>query len=57
MKDRPAARIDSADRSLVANPKTIDELIPPDHKARLGWTLIEDLDLRKRRDKPAWSWE
>lgn len=45
MKDRPAARVDSPDRSLVANPKTIDELIPPDHKARLVWTLIEDLDL------------
>jgi len=45
MKDRPAARINSPDRSLVVNPKTIDELIPPDHKVRLVWTLIEDLDL------------
>jgi transposase len=30
---------------LVENPKTIDELIPPDHKARLVWELVEDLDL------------
>ena len=45
MKDRPAPRFYSPDRSLVANPTTIDELIPPDHKARLVWTLIEGLDL------------
>ena len=46
MKDRPTPRVYSPDRTQVANPTTIDELIPPDHKARLVWTLIEDLDLR-----------
>ena len=45
MKDRPTPRVCSPDRSQVADPTTIDELIPPDHKARLVWTLIEDLDL------------
>ena len=46
MKDRPTPRIHSPDRSQVANPTTIDELIPPDHQARLVWALIEDLDLK-----------
>jgi transposase len=45
MKDRPTPRVCSPDRSQVADPTTIDEMIPPDHKARLVWTLIEDLDL------------
>ncbi len=45
MKDRPTPRVCSPDRSQVVDPTTIDELIPPDHKARLVWTLIEDLDL------------
>ena len=44
-QDRPAPRIHSPNRSLVENPKTIDELIPSDHKARLIWELVEDLDL------------
>lgn len=43
--DSPAPRIHSPDRSLVADPKTIDELIPPDDKARLVWTLVEGVDL------------
>jgi transposase len=43
--DRPAPRIHSPDRSLVADPKTIDELIPPDNKARLVWALVEGIDL------------
>jgi transposase len=30
---------------LVADPKTIDELIPPDAKARLVWALVEGVDL------------
>jgi len=43
---RPAPRIYSPDRSLVdPNPKTIDELLPRDDKARVVWRLIEDLDL------------
>ena len=43
---RPAPRIYSPDRSLVdPNPKTIDELIPRDDKARVIWRLVEDLDL------------
>jgi transposase len=43
--DRPAPRIHSPDRSLVTDPKTIDELIPPDDKARLVWALVEGIDL------------
>jgi len=44
-QDKAAPRIYSPDRSLVEDPKTIDELILPDHKARLVWALVEDLDL------------
>ena len=34
------------DRSRVdPNPKKIDDLIPPDHKARLIWQLVEELDV------------
>jgi transposase len=43
--DRPAPRIHSPDSSLVADPKTIDELIPFDDKARLVWALVEGVDL------------
>jgi len=43
--DGGAPRIYSPDRSLLENPKTIDELIPSDHKARLVWALVEHLDL------------
>ena len=43
--DRPAPRFHAPDRSLVADPKTIDELIPPDDKARLVWALVEGIDL------------
>lgn len=43
--EKAAPRIYSPDRSLIENPKTIDELIAPDHKARLVWALVEDLDL------------
>lgn len=39
-------RMKSPDRSQVdPNPKMIDELIPPDHKARLVWELVRELDL------------
>lgn len=42
----PAPRIYSPDRSLVdPNPKMIDELITHDAKARVVWSLIEDLDV------------
>jgi transposase len=35
----------SPDRSQVdPNPKRIDDLIPPDHKARLVWQLVQELD-------------
>jgi transposase len=45
-QDKPAPRINSPDRSLVdPYPKKIDELIPPDDKARLIWSLVEGLDL------------
>jgi transposase len=47
-----APRIHSPDRSLVdPNPKRIDELIPPEHKARVVWTLVEDLDLTPLYDE------
>jgi transposase len=36
----------SPDRSQVdPNPKKIDDLIPQDHKARLVWQLVQELDL------------
>ena len=45
-QDKPAPRINSPDRSQVdPNPKSIDELIPSSHKARLVWVLVEDLDM------------
>lgn len=44
--ERPAPRINSPDRSQVdPHPKRIDELIPPDHKARLIWALVEEMDM------------
>ena len=46
VESRPSPRIYSPNRSLVdPYPKKIDELIPPDHKARTIWRLIEDLNL------------
>lgn len=39
-------RMKSPDRSQVdPHPKRIDDLIPPDHKARLVWQLAQELDL------------
>jgi transposase len=36
----------SPDRSQVdPNPKKLDDLIPPEHKARLVWELVQELDL------------
>jgi len=41
-----APRMKSPDRSQVdPNPKRIDDLIPPNHPARLIWALVQDLDL------------
>jgi transposase len=45
-QEKSAPRISSPDRWRVdPNPKRIDELIPPDHKARLVWALVEDMDM------------
>jgi len=45
-QEKLAPRINSPDRSQVdPHPKRIDELIPPDHKARLVWALVEDMDM------------
>ena len=42
----PAPRMKSPDRSQVdPNPKRIDDLIAPDHPARLIWELIQELDV------------
>lgn len=42
---RPAPRVRRPDRSLVdPHPKKIDELIPPDHKVRRVWRLVQELD-------------
>lgn len=42
----------SPDRSQVdPNPKKIDDLIPPNHKARLVWELVQDLDLTPLYDQ------
>ena len=41
-----APRMKSPDRSQIdPNPKAIDDLISPDHKARLVWDLVQELDL------------
>ena len=41
-----APRMKSPDRTRVdPNPKKIDDLIPPDHKARVVWELTQQLDL------------
>jgi transposase len=38
--------MNSPDRSRVdPNPKKIDDLIPPDHKARFVWQLCDELDI------------
>ena len=43
---QPAPRISLPDRSRVdPSPKQIDELISADHKARLIWALVEELDM------------
>lgn len=40
-----APRMKSPDRLQVdPNPKRIDDLIPPDHPARLIWALVQELD-------------
>jgi transposase len=44
-QDRGPPRIYSPQRSLVVDPKTIDELIPRNDKARIVWALVEELDL------------
>jgi transposase len=42
----------SPDRSQVdPNPKRIDDLIPPEHKARLVWELVQDLDMTALYDQ------
>jgi transposase len=42
----------SPDRSQIdPNPKRIDDLIPPDHEARLVWELVQDLDLTALHDQ------
>jgi len=42
----PAPRMKSPDRSQIdPDPKRIDDLIPPGHKARLVWELVRGLDL------------
>lgn len=42
----------SPDRSQIdPNPKRIDDLIPPNHKARLVWELVLGLDMRPLEDE------
>jgi transposase len=49
---RPLPRLKRPDRSRVdPHPKTIDELIPEDHPARLVWELVEDLDMTTLYEK------
>lgn len=45
-------RMKSPDRSKIdPNPKRIDDLIPPDHTARLVWELVQDLDMTPLYDQ------
>ena len=42
----------SPDRSQVdPNPKILDDLIPPEHRAWLIWELVEDLDMTDLYDQ------
>ena len=46
MAPRPAPRLQRPDRSgRDPHPRTIDELLPPDHPARAVWALAEAMDL------------
>ncbi len=50
--ERPAPRVKSPDRSQVdPNPKAIDDLISLDHKARLVWELVQELDHSSLNDE------
>ena len=45
-------RMRSPDRSQVdPNPKAIDDLIPPEHEARLVWELVQDLNMSALYDQ------
>ncbi len=45
-------RMRCPDRSQVdPNPKTIDDLIPAEHKARLVWELVQDLEMTALYDQ------
>ncbi len=45
-------RMKSPDRSQIdPNPKKIDDLIPPDHTARIVWALVQDLDMTPLYDQ------
>ena len=49
---RQSPRVNSPDRTQAdPYPKTIDELIPPDHKARTIWKLVEELDVTPLYDQ------
>lgn len=43
-RDAPP-RLHSPDRQQLLSPKTIDELLEPDHPARAVWSYVEGLDL------------
>jgi len=48
----PAPRMRSPDREQVdPNPGRIEDLIPPDHKARLVWDLTQSLDMTALLDR------
>lgn len=45
-------RMRSPDRSQIdPNPKVLDDLIAPDHPARLVWQLVEELDVTRLREE------
>lgn len=45
-------RMKSPERSKIdPNPKRIDDLIPPDHTARIVWELVQDLDMTPLYDQ------
>jgi len=49
--ERPPPRLRTANRQQFLDPRTIDELLEPDHPARAVWRYVEGLDLSELYDR------